>query len=369
MLLVVLYYLLFYLLFIYFRQFKSDRRSIVTQMIIAFLLLIVFFGFRDLSVLNDTSHYYSPLRDKMMHASSLGWFEINPYARFERGYQIFENFHAKLFTNPYSIIFTSSLIITIGNICFFRKLNGNYLFLSLFLMLNFQLLNQYSTVRQGIATVIIYYGILKLIQGSWKVFIISTLLASTFHVTSSILLVLLPCKYLDIRIGKKTIIFSVVFFFGFITFLLPHFIDFFSTDDSYVNTNSARESFPLASLVLVLMNVYLLYSSYRLNKISRIQIDKMYWVLGLICVFVSCVDISFQIVGRVAMYFFPFLVALYVHCVRMSNNVLKRKSLWLTFTLFFLWFVTYNLYKPEWYHLYPYTFMDFTKIFHGYEVR
>lgn len=368
MILVVVYYIVFFFLFRFYRRSDWDNTK-KSQVLIAFLLLFLFFGLRDLTVLNDTPHYYSPLRDKMTYARNLGWFEVNAFARFEPGYQIFENFHAKLFSNPYSIIMSSALIVSISNILLFRHLNGSYLFLCLFLMLNFQMENQYSAIRQGIATAILYYGIVKLMDGSWIKFVFSVIFATTFHVTAIISIVLLLFKYVRFTITRKKMVLIIIFFFFFVEFLLSYFVGWFSTDDVYMNINENRESFPLGSLIFALLNTYLLYSSYILSKHVNNKADYMFWILGIFCVFISFADISFPIVGRTAMYFFPFLVSLYAKSLQDTQPKYRNKNLQLTFILFFGWFVAYNFLKPEWYHLYPYSFMDITNIFTGYEVR
>ena len=161
----------------------------------------------------------------------------------------------------------------------------------------------------------------------------------------------------------------MVFFFLFVEFLLPIFVDLFSTDNVYMRTNEDRESFPLGSLVFAFLNVYLLYNSYALRKNATSQVDNLYWILGIFCTFISFADIPFLVVGRTSMYFYPFLVSLYVKSLHESPFSIRNKNLVVTFLIFFLWFVAYNFMRPEWFNLYPYSFMDITEIFTGYEVR
>ena len=39
-------------------HFKGEKVQKNTQIVMCFLLLFIFFGFRDLPILNDTAHYY-----------------------------------------------------------------------------------------------------------------------------------------------------------------------------------------------------------------------------------------------------------------------------------------------------------------------
>lgn len=43
-------------------HFKGEKVQKNTQIVMCFLLLFIFFGFRDLPILNDTAHYYRHVR-------------------------------------------------------------------------------------------------------------------------------------------------------------------------------------------------------------------------------------------------------------------------------------------------------------------
>lgn len=370
MLFIFLYYLLFFVL--YWMNRNDDfynSRVLKYQCFIAFILLFVFFGFRDLTVLNDTVHYYVPLRRKIAHADKLSWLAYSPLDRFEYGYQIFENILAKLFNNPYVVIVTSSLIITVGNICFFKKHNLLGLLLCLFFMLNFQLENQYSAIRQGFATVIFYFAFNKYLEKKYLLYIFYVVLASFFHITAITLLLLLPLA--KIRFTKKTIFMYVILFLVFSRFLLVPVVNFFSTDSLYRITNMSRQSFPLASLLFALMNSWILYLSIRTNeRYSLLEFNNVYWVISISCVFVSFMDVVFPIIGRINMYLFPIMVSMFVMILTSIPNIDYRDHL--TFcvgAVFFVVFVLYNWLRPEWYHLYPYSFMDMDTVFKGVELR
>ena len=369
MIIIAIYYLLFFILYWNNRhRNNTDINAISHLCALSFILLFVFFGFRNITVLCDTPHYYSSLRDKIDIVKSIPWYYFDMLSRFEPGYQIFETIHAKLFVNPYSIIISSSLIITLGNILLFRNMNGIGLCLCLFLMLNFQMINQYSAIRQGIATVILYYAVYNMINGNIKKYVAASMLAISFHVTAVVALGLYPLKYL--RINRKTLILFLCTFFVITNYLLAPLISIFSTDDVYLDTNSERTSFPLGSFILFLMSLWLFVSARRFyTKFKNVAINNYMWQISAVCLLLQALDVVFPIVGRVAMYFFPFLVSVYVSCLRsITDAAMRRRHTLVTFGIFFLWFVLYNLLKPEWYYLYPYSFMDFSNLFTGYEI-
>lgn len=369
MLLVVLYYYLFF--FIYWRNknVKDVNFARLKQLvIIAFLLLFIFFGFRNITVLCDTPHYYSSLRDKIEIRNSISWYFFNLTYRFEPGYQIFESIHAKLFKNPYSIIISSAFIISVGNICFYKKMNKSGLFLCLFLLLNYQLQNQYSAIRQGIATIIMYYAIINMIEGNFIKYIVASMLACTFHITAVVSFLLYPLKY--IKFNKKNMVLFIVAFFVITTSLLKPLIEMFATDSLYADTNADRESFPIGSAILFSMSAFLFLRARRyFTRFKAIEVNNTLWLICCICLLLQAIDIVFPIVGRVAMYFVPFLISVFVSCLRSIPDVNYRNNQTIViFFIFFGWFIIYNALKPEWYYLYPYSFMDFDKIFTGYEI-
>ena len=361
MTIISLYYLSFFVLFWVNRDNIQKSNVRYGQIILSFVLLFVFFGFRDITVLNDTPHYYAPVREKMARGASLGWFDIDVFSRIELGYQIFENFVAKLFSNPFAIIMVSSLIITLANINFFKK-TKNGLFLCLFLMLNFQLILQYSAIRQGLAAAIIYYGFTHYFKGNWKIFIGSVLLATTFHITAIMMLLLLPLS--KIHFNKKTIILFIISFFVIARYLIEPIVGIFSTDNQYLGVNEERESIPIASLMFSLLNLWLFYLSRKLSSKYHIEVNNKQWMYSAVCLLISFMDIVFPIIGRVSMYLFPVLVLTFVQVIMaVPERRYRDKTILSVFLVFFAWFITYNLVRPDWYNLYPYSFMNINNIF------
>lgn len=368
MVLVCCYYLLFFVVFWLNRNQSSRGQTQKMHTLLAFVLLFVVFGFRDITVLNDTPHYYSYVRDKMS-SSNLGWFEINWLSRIEPGYQVFENIVSRLFSNPYAIITISSFLITIANVSLFRDMKSyGGLFLCLFLMLNFQLENQYSAIRQGIATVIFYFGFTQYLKGNWKTYIFSVLFATTFHITAITMLLLLPLSMM--RLNKKTIILLIIAFIIIAKYLIGPLVDFFSTDDQYLSVNEEREVLPIASLFISLLNLWLFYLSRKMARQYHIEVDNKQWMASAACLLISFMDFVFPVIGRVSMYLYPFLVLTFVQVVmKVPNRRFRDITILSIFIVFFAWFITYNILRPDWYNLYPYSFMNIDNIYMYDDVR
>ena len=55
---IILYFILFLVVHLVSKQFKHAGKARLFQLVSCFILLFGFFGFRDITVLNDTPHYY-----------------------------------------------------------------------------------------------------------------------------------------------------------------------------------------------------------------------------------------------------------------------------------------------------------------------
>lgn len=116
---IFLYFALFLVVHLVAKQFKRPGAARLFQLIACFVLLFGFFGFRDLTVLNDTSHYYGFYYEKA-HIHS---YIIEPITtfhltdKFEYGFQILIHILIQQVSkHPYTIVILSSLIITIAEL-------------------------------------------------------------------------------------------------------------------------------------------------------------------------------------------------------------------------------------------------------------
>ena len=121
---IFLYFALFLGVHFLSKQFKHPGAAKLFQLIACFVLLFGFFGFRDITILNDTSHYCSFYNYKA-HISSYkeeSIFVFHLTDRFEYGFQVLVHFLIKYVSvEPFTIIIFSSLVITIGNLWFFSN--------------------------------------------------------------------------------------------------------------------------------------------------------------------------------------------------------------------------------------------------------
>src|SRR5574344_2170887 len=124
MLLILVYFSLFIFVYITSKLFVSRNVRRMYQIGMCFTLLFIFFGFRDITVLNDTPHYYGAYYQVSQYNSYLNSsiFNYNIALKFEWGYQVLMHFLVKYISrDPYTIIMLSSFIFACGNLWFISK--------------------------------------------------------------------------------------------------------------------------------------------------------------------------------------------------------------------------------------------------------
>ena len=195
MLVVVLYALLFPLVSLTSKVFVHVRTQKVFQMLLCFVLLFGFFGFRDITVLNDTPHYYGFYYLKSLYTSyrNESIFAFHLSDKFEYGFQVLVHFLIKYVSrSPYTIIIFSAFVITISNLWFIQRKTQNVAMTCFFMLIGYVFFMQYCVIRQAFAIAIFYVAYCCYLEkGRNKGYCLLILLATLFH-TSALVLLLLP---------------------------------------------------------------------------------------------------------------------------------------------------------------------------------
>ena len=340
---------------------REKRKRFET--VACFLLLFVFFGFRDLPILNDTAHYYEHFYDVLNDGQvSLGnILQYNIYDRFSVGYQIYERFVGMVFQHPYMIICISSLIIT-SSFIYFARTHTTKISFFIFICLTTFMLNVYSGLRQGLATCIFLFAITALEKKRTVIYFLLILLAMSFH-SSAIILLILPILR-KVPLNKLTIVIvaiaTIILALG-----INYFVELAGLDDTvYFDVNNGRKTLPIGSIINSLILLFILLFSFRLRSslsITNNSITSLYWWVAIITLVFSILDTQFPILGRFCMYFNAVVYIMFLYYVEKINVVKERKFV-TSFMILFLMFrmaIILGL-KPEWYHMDDYSFYDFS---------
>lgn len=363
MIVVLLYFLSFSLLS---SITPNNKKGHNIEVILSFLLLFIFFGFRDLSVLNDTSSYYEHFEDQVGYISFFDtpFYEIDVLDRFEPGFLILEKFIAQyIWANPYSIIVVSTLIITITVIYFFKKYSY-YLGLSIFILLSTSLLSQYSGIRQGLGACILMLSYELLLRKKYIIFLLMVSIMVSLHI-SAIILVLLPV-ILSLKLNKKNIIIFVTTSAVAILFLNEILVILGFSTSIYFIQGEARDSIALASIFnSIILTVIILFCTYIRFREDINDIDDSLWWITLLNLLFSLFSIQYPGLDRFTIYFYPFTAILLANTLKkIRNSKTRRLFIALVVISFMIKNIVVLSYKREWTHIYPYSFFDFSQKYH-----
>ena len=369
MLFITIYLYLFLLINTIFNRLEislQKRRNI--ESFLCFTLLLIFFGFRGLPVLNDTAHYYEHFRDLIFENGFLqkGIIYIDEKERFEPGYQLFERILGHLTNEPYMVILISSLIFTISFIYCIRKFTYR-ISLSIFIMLLSitALISMYSSIRQTFAVCIFFYAYENLINSQYIKYYIIILIACFFHSSAAILFILPLLNH--INLNRKNI--AIVIILAVISAIFMNTIINIAgiSDSIYYDQQLKRERMPLSAILNFITVVLIIIFCYYLKRKYHITEEhKMLWWLSILNICFSMLSIVFIILYRYAQYFYPLQIMLLI-ILLLKIPQQKSRTFYISaiITLFFIRFITILTLKNEWFHLYPYSFFEFGKIYYN----
>lgn len=384
MLLVLSYFLL--LLVIWkFTMTQSYHQGRKTQAILGFLLLFIFFGFRDLPILNDTGHYYGHYYEVLSDSKGLNnIFKYDPYERFEYGYQVLErlliNYVSK---DPYTIIMFSSFVFTLCNIFLFKKYSQR---IALALFLFFINIPQYSAIRESFAVMVFYLAFEQLLKKKFLRYIALSFLAYSFH-RSAIILFAFPLLCL-LNVNKRNISFVLIgtLVVGYMIFPILQMLNM--TDSIYYETAMEREALPLGQAIIAMLNIIMAVSCYLVwKRAPHISLPKPFIWAAIMTVSISIIAIPFGIISRYGAYFSPYLLLMFMYHIEHSQGEVLITSNGYSATLesgyhnitpqawrILMFFILLNIakfiviatFKNEWSHLIPYSFFDFAPGIHNF---
>lgn len=330
---------------------------------ICFILLFVFFGFRDLPILNDTAHYYVSYQNSVDNKPS-SVFDVNLLDRFGIGYQAFVNFLIRFVSsNPFTIVWFSSLLFSLFFAYGLRKYTSNIGLLCFLLLTSGITLLFYSAIRQSIATIIFFiaYSLLQKKRYFW--YFVLSIIAYTFH--NSAIILFLPFVLSFLRFNKINLIICTVFTIFAIS-LMGQLIDFLGfSDTTYLDVNNQRETFPLANLIYIIIYLFIFIFCYNVGhkfKIPRPD-DMIIW-MSVCSILIAISAMPLGIVGRFGMYFSVFNYIMLVYYIEGIPFRYRKRYLVPIVVLFMVKMTVELLLRPEWNHLVPYSFYDFFAPYH-----
>jgi len=379
MALILIYFALFLGIHLLSKYFKRPGASKLFQVGSCFVLLFIFFGFRDITVLNDTPHYYGAYyqltRIRSYLESSIFTFRL--MLNYEYGFQVFQHFLAKYISKePFTIIIVSSFIISWGNVKFISK-QTKHIALALFMLLISGILfDQYCLIRQSIALMFFYAAYPFLQQERIKPYVGLIILGAFFHMSILVLLIL-PLMQ-RIPITKKHVI-TVLVIAGIISLLVYEMFRLIGLSEwKYFVMNMKRDTFPVAAVLDgSMMLALILCSKYIYHKTGMQQFDKTIFWTAIFGLCVCIITPSFLSFFRLNIFIWPFI---YITFFRYTTGnaeemgmqkpctALRHQILLAALVLLLARIIIILIFRNEWYHLIPYSFYDFSDRFHNFDM-
>ena len=352
------------------KNITDKEQSRYFQITCCFVLLFGFFGFRGLSVLNDTSHYYEHFYQATKYQTFFDRSIFEPTKeRFEYGFLVWERFIGNFISkDPYSIIIISALIVTVVNLWFIDK-NTNKIAFTILLTLS-SLITEYAALRQGYAVCIFLISYKFLCEKKYVPYFLLCIVAYNFH-NSALILFALPL-ITRLNLDKKNV--SIVIIAGIaIALLIYPLLNAMNVESHYITSNQERETLPIASIIDTTLICLVLFVVYDINRKFKIKLkDKNIIWMSIMCLCMSIIGIPFLIFMRMTPYFKVFAFLAVARSLYDDNNretpyqrSYTKKVAAIVALMFLGRLILMVALKNEWHHMNPYNFYDFIEGFHN----
>ena len=375
---IFLYFTLFLGVHFLSKQFKRPGAARLFQLIASFILLFGFFGFRDITVLNDTSHYYG-YYFQIAHVLSFRNEPVTTFHldQFEYGFQIFVHILVKYVSrNPYTIILVSSLIITIGDLWLINKHAKDIALVCFYMLTAGLFFMHYCIIRQAFALFIFYFAFENLEKGKIGKYCLLVGCACLFH-TSAIFLFLLPIL-VRLNPSRRNACMAIVGSLILAVFIFEILSFMGLREHPYYQAAIQKGSLSIVGLADCVFMIFIL--SVCLFARKRSGAPKPDNIFFWICTMGLCICLIAPVIypiSRVNEYLWPFIV---IHLLRYIEPQSMRKSYTKQFEgtrnilrlivifVFVAKMVGINTFRPEWLHIDSYQFYDFSKKDHTYNI-
>ncbi len=363
MVLVFLYFALFLIVHLVAKQFKTVGAARLFQLVACFILLFGFFGFRDITVLNDTPHYYGFYyeKTKILSYQNESVFTYHLLDKFEYGFQILIHFLIKYISKePYTIIILSSFVFSIGNILFISKHTKQIALACFMMIVSGVWFDQYSMIRQAFAIMFFYRAYPYLKAKKYKPYTLLIIIASLFHISALILLILPILQQIHICPRNTIIVLITAAIIALSIHIILSLIGL--SDTFYFKMSMKRTALPIAAIFdgLLMTLLFVAYTWFRRKELLHTDASTEYWIyiLGLcICI----VALAFLPFYRLNAYLWPFAY------IFLFQSLEQHKSVFGTLMILLLIRISVVFtFKNEWNHVIPYSFFNFNDRVHHY---
>ena len=376
---IFLYFALFLGVHFLSKQFKRPGAARLFQLIACFILLFGFFGFRDLTVLNDTSHYYGFYFQKA-HILSFRNEPVTTFHlldKFEYGFQVLIHILIKYVSKePYTIILFSSFVISIGELWFISKYSHDIAKVCFYMLAASLFFTHFCVIRQALALMFFYIAFCQFEKGKMLHYYLLVLCACLFHLSAIFLLLLPFITRVRPSMRNTLIAIGLSLFIAIAVFEILALLGL--KDHPYYQAAIQKDSLSLVGLADCAFMIFVLsVCLFARKKSGAPKPDNIYfWI----CIMGLCICLIAPVmypIARVNEYLWPIILIHllryiepqsmkrpYTNQIEGTRNILRL----IVIFVFVVKLVGINTFRPEWLHIDSYQFYDFTKENHTYNL-
>jgi hypothetical protein len=338
---------------------------------ITFMVFFILSAFRSENIGNDTFRYIY-LFERVVNEVGLSHFATG----YESGYIYLNKIISLISPKPQTFLIITSAIIMTG-FAFFIYKKSNNVFLSVFLFYTLGFFgSSLNILRQYIAILLILLAYEYIRKRKPLASIVLILLASQFHATAIIGLLLLLIPY--IRFNYKTIILFISFS-GLIYLAFGNVINFIFTISPKYNVYLGSAYFEGGIRLASILNFCIILMIFALglfinnnnptkkyfnngkgeDKKDRSLISDEYAMqyLMLFSVCITFISLKFNLIERLSEYFFIFSIIYLPNILsKIRDKNLYRISVYLVAVFSFIYITVIFIFRPEWNRIFPYEF-------------
>lgn len=349
--------IIFFALILYANKSKGKKICYCIFMSASFLILLIISGCRAFNIGTDT-----PMFVRAYYRLNTFQAISNTYTeRFELGYRIMNAVLNQISNSPHLLLFVSALITLALFYYVFHK-QSKYPAMSVFMFVSLMFYcNSMCLLRQYLAMAICSLAIMMLNENKKFKFTLLVLLASLFHSSAIIVLILLPMMKLKITKQnrfKLCFLSIIVMLLGnqLITVLikvLPQYTSYLSSEKYYLeNQLGSILKAGLQIIMFIIINMYF-----------KDEKDDPFYKVGYLCALiatdVSVISIQGAVLERMGFYFSV------INCISIPNvlsTINCKRDKYIISLLFILlclayYFVVLFL-RPYWSGVIPYVFWN-----------
>lgn len=253
------------------------------------------------------------------------------------------------------IIMTSIIIVPLVGLFIYKNSKDVVMSSMLFVTLN-QFAMYMNSSRQAIAIALILIGYEFLKSKRYWLYILFIIIASLFHQTALIMLVLFLIK--NIKYTNRSYIITILV--GIICFFASDKIfnlgiSLFNTYTSYKQSTFYESSILAGTLNAVVSLVILTFGIIICKNNRDAEYDFLAYIISILCI-INILVIKINIFVRLATYFVIFCIIWIPKVLYMIKDNRKRIFIkYLIYICFFAYWLIISINRPEWYGVIPYS--------------